>query len=65
MNIYVYNPTVFKVVNCFHPSETANGQYFLISNNGNEVDLQSTFNKTFNFNTALSFKCNLGFILPV
>ena len=48
-----------------HQNKTTSGRYFfLISNNGNEVDMESTFHKPFNFNTTLSFKCNGGFILP-
>ena len=65
VNVFLlFHPLVFfTVVNCSHPNETTNGRYFLISNNGKEVDMKGDFNNTFSFNATLRFECNSGFIL--
>ena len=51
-------------INCSQPNATPNGRYYLTSNNENEMEMQVTFKTTFNFNTTLRFKCNVGFTLP-
>ena len=40
------------VKTCSHSSAAPNGRYFLIANNGNEVEMRVTVNITLNVNTT-------------